>query len=179
MSQSPFPRYIPRGNDGSARQSFLAQHCQHSNLSELAIVFGIGTVLSGLIIITAAVIVHLTLSASPIVGYSAAAIWFAFSLWLWASLVIIGKKDKNARVSERELYALQALVYINIAAHAIFAAPEERAIWHKISLVFEWSIIAFHILYFLLALCIWVRVPWKAYIGFAIMLAIAMYQTMH
>ncbi len=179
MNSDPFHRDNQNRNDGPAKPPFLTQHCRHHNLSEMAIVFGIGIILAGLILTTLAAIIHFTLSPSPIVGYSCAAVWFAFTLWLWISLVLIGKTDRASRVSDRELYTLQALVFINITAHALFAAPHERATWHQLSLVFEWSIIAFHLLYFLLALCIWVRVPWKVYIGFTIMLIAAMYQTMH
>lgn len=179
MNQNPLCRDKRDGNGGFYRQSFLLQHCQHYNLSEMAIVFGIGAALAGLIITTIAVRIHLTLNPSPVVGYICVVVWFLFTLWLWISLVLIGKIDRQSRVSDAEFITLQILTSVNISAHALFASPEERVTWHTISLVFEWVIVGFHILYFLLALCIWVRLPWKVYAGFAVALAWVINQTMH
>jgi hypothetical protein len=162
---------------GRVKKPFFVEHCQYYSLSAMAIVFGIGIVLAGLIITVVALVIHFSLSPSPVIGYSCVAIWFAFSAWLWVSLVIIGKTDRESRVSDGELMALQALFFINVFGHWLFASPKDKATYHQISLVFEWCVIAFHILYFLLALCVWVRLPLRSYIAFAIMLALAIFQT--
>jgi hypothetical protein len=170
---------IMKTMQNNAKMPFLVRHCQFYSLSAMAIVFGIGTVLAGLVLLVVALIVNSNGSSSPVVGYISAAIWFCFTIWLWVTLVLIGKTDRKLRVSDSDLLALQALAFINVFGHALFASSRERADWHQVSLIFEWIIIAFHILYFLLALCVWVRLPLRAYIAFALMLASAIYQTAH
>jgi len=178
MNDGPFLESTQTTQSRRAKKPCLIEQCRDYSLSAMAIVFGIGIVLAGLVVTTAGLFIHSTISPSPVVGYASAAAWFAFSAWLWVSLVIVGKTDKRSRVSDGDLIALQALFFVNVFCRAIFASPGDKKIYHEAGLVFEWCVIAFHVLYFLLALCVWVRLPLRSYVAFAMMLALAIFQTM-
>jgi hypothetical protein len=177
MNESPFLESTQTVPQARVKTQFLVKHCRDYSLSAMAIVFGIGTVLAGLLITVVALTIH-SIIPSPFLGYAGAALWFAFSVWLWVSLVLIGSNNRQTRVSDAELLALQALFFLNVFGHWLVASPQDKAIYHEISLVFEWCVIAFHFLYFLLALCVWVRLPLRSYFTFAAMLTLALLQTM-
>lgn len=182
MNDGPFLDSTNNGQTAKQNQGkkpFLIEHCQDYSLSAMAIVFGIGVVLAGLIIAIIGVTIHETLFPSPLIGYAGLISWIAFSVWLWVSLVIIGKTNRKSRVSDAELIALQALFFISIFTQWVFASPQDKAVSHQLSLVFEWCVIVFHILYFLLALCVWVRLPLRSYVAFIIMLMLAVLQTIY
>lgn len=179
MNEGPFVERARQIEPESEENSFLFRHCKDYSLSAMAIVFGIGSVLAGLIITVLAIVVQFNFLSSPVVGYACAAAWFVFSSWLWLSLVMIGKTDRKSRVSDADLNVLQALFFATVFGHWLFASSQDKAIYHQVGLVFEWCVIVFHILYFLLALCVWVRLPLRSYVTFAVMSAFVIFQTMH
>lgn len=180
MNDGPFLESSHTSKQGHPKNSFLTKQCGDYSLSAMAVVFGVGIVLVGLIVVFIGVAVDsLTVSSFYTVFLLCAVSWFIFVGWFWFSLVSIAKINKKHRVSDADLIALQALFFIIVFGNALFAPPQNKAVWHQLSLVFEWCVIAFHILYFLLALCVWVRLPLRSYIAFAIMLGLAIFQTVY
>lgn len=157
---------------------FLVKHCEDFTLAALAITFGLALPLVGLFVVIAALLLY-AIWPTAIVGYGAAILWGIFALWLWVSMVIIAKKDRELRVSDSELLALQVLCFGLTFGHWLFASSSDRAIFIRIALVFDICVLAFYVLYFLMALCVWVRLPWRSYLAFAALLAVIVLQLTH
>ena len=185
MDESPFLQ-SSHLSEHKRRKSWLAQQCQGYSLSAMAIVFGVGIVLLGFLVVLIGVLVNGALvSVAPsnllkgeYIVYSCLALWLLLALWLWISLVLIAKQNRAERVSDGDLLALQGLFFLVILGQALFASGADLGTLHEVSLAFEWIIIGFHILYFLLALCVWVRLPLRSYAAFVLMLALAICQTL-
>ena len=155
--------------------SYIRKRAGHYNISEMSIVFGILAVgiVFPVLIIGACLHYLVGLSSSAAVP-TCLILWLAFVGWLWVSFVIVGRESPHERISTGELTAMQVICTIMVAAHALFATPQERHSWELIGSVFEWVIVGFHAIYFTLAWAMRARVPLRTYIMFALILGLVL-----
>lgn len=180
MKNLLFSRNTDTTGQATASKPFLLRHCEEFTLAAIAITFGLALPLTGLFVVIAGqLLLFVWPSSITGFGYGAAAIWGLFAAWLWVSLVIIAKKDRHLRTSDAELLTLQVLCFGLTFGHWLFASPSDRAILTQIALVFDMCVLALYILYFLLALCVWVRLPLRPYLAFAVLLAVTAFQLLY
>lgn len=172
------------------RASFFVRYCGRYNLGEMVIAFGIAGALACLIVLFAGVGIG-SLPFLPFViednlGNLLALTWLAFLVWLWVSLVKVARIKPETRTSDRDLIRMQIVFFINAAVQAILAffsgllysEPPDWQSLHEVFLVFDWMIISFHTLYFLLAWCVRAPVPIRKFMTFILMLSITVAHTM-
>lgn len=143
----------------------------------MAVVFGVGSTLGAVFLLFIWVLLYsLHVLVSNAVAAICAGAWIIFTLRLWVALVIIGKTERAARTSDLDLRAMSLLFFVVVCFNALFH-PSAKTEWHTIGMVFEWIVIALHVIYFLLALCVWVRVPHAIWLRFAVGLLLVLWQT--
>jgi hypothetical protein len=175
-------KYYGRG----LRPSFLARQFGSYNLGELTIVLGIGS--AAALVITLLLSVALSMILDSLLTLPNALhvtlISTAFLVWLtavilfWNSLVRLVRIQRATRVTNKDLLWMQILFFMEFTGISIFDSRSLNIDWqslHRVSLLFEWIVIGFHIVYLLLAFSVGVRVPRRQKIAFALILAFTVF----
>lgn len=151
--------------------TYIRKRAEHCNISEMSIIFGILAVVALFPVLAVGAVLYYLLGASN--GFAvitALLLWFGFVVWLWVALVLTGRQSPHERISTGELTGMQVICAVMVGLHAVFSAPQERATWEVIGIVFEWVILSFHVIYFTLAWAMRARVPLRTYAMFVLIL---------
>ena len=101
-----------------------------------------------------------------------AGIWLLCVVCLWIILVLQARIDKESRVHDSDLKRFEIVIFILIFLGTIGDIGHVTIqVGLTIFEIAEWICIFFYCLYFLFALCVWVKVPFRQYLIFAILVA--------
>jgi hypothetical protein len=95
-------------HEGKSR-SYIHRHFGRYNLGEMAVIFGVGSTLAGLLTVLlmlgVLVLPFVPRTAETPLGYAALALWLGTVMWLWIALVVAGRVQRETRTSDRFTFA--------------------------------------------------------------------------